>query len=91
MDLFNRHLEFNKIIFRDKFYYPQEINNSIEKIKLGGSSTPWDTLVEGNINGIIAGGVRIVNGDPDDGSISNEAANKSKEICPLRRRSQAGF
>lgn len=60
MDLFNRHLEFNKIIFRDKFYYPQEINNSIEKLSSylknnKESNSPFVYLFAHNhINTIIA-------------------------------------
>lgn len=32
MSFFNSNLEFNKIIFRDKFYYPPQINSSIDKL-----------------------------------------------------------
>lgn len=32
MDFFDKRLEFKKIIFRDKFYYPEEINSSIDTL-----------------------------------------------------------
>lgn len=32
MSFFNSNLEFNKIIFRDKFYYPPQINSSIDNL-----------------------------------------------------------
>lgn len=60
MNFFEKQLEFKKIIFRDKFYYPEEINSSIDKLSSclknnKNSNSPFVYLfAQNHINTIIA-------------------------------------